>query len=255
MDRRHRDQTGLMLIEGIKELRLAIKGKVSLARLFYCEELFKGVEEGILTESVNCGAEPVPVNIHVFKKMVYREDSGGLLAIAKQPGRTLKDIPLGKPPLLVVVEGIEKPGNLGAILRSADAAGVDGIIVCGRSTDLFNPNVVRASIGTVFTVPVVEATVPDTIAWLRNKEISVIATTPHTDILYFDSDLRGPAAIVMGSEHEGLSDRWLKEADLLVRIPMKGEADSLNLATATTILLYEAIRQRRKAGEPQISLK
>ena len=247
MDRRQRDQTGLMLVEGVRELALAIKGGVSINRLFYCEDLFKGPEEDIILKAAAAqSAELIPVSTHVFEKMAYREDSFGLIAIAKPPIKTLNDIPLKKYPLIVVVEGVEKPGNLGAILRSADAAGVDCVIVCGKSTDIYNPNVVRASIGTVFIVPLVKTTVSESVNWLREKGIKTIATTPHAELEYFDADLGGPCAIVMGSEHEGLSDTWLNEADIRVSIPMKGEADSLNLAMSTTIMLYEAIRQRRK---------
>ncbi|MBM2838926.1 MAG: rRNA methyltransferase [Deltaproteobacteria bacterium] len=249
MDRRQRDQTGLMLVEGVKELALAIKGGVSINRLFYCEDLLKGPEEDIILKAAAAqSAELIPVSTYVFEKMAYREDSFGLIAVAKQPIKTLNDIPLKKSPLVIVVEGVEKPGNLGAILRSADAAGVDCIIVCGKSTDIYNPNVVRASIGTVFTVPVVKTTVSESINWLREKGIKTIATSPHAELEYFDADLGGPCAIVMGSEHEGLSDTWLNEADIRVSIPMKGEADSLNLAMSTTIMLYEAIRQRREQG-------
>ncbi len=250
-ERKYRDQTGLMLIEGLKELTLAVKGGIAVKRLFYCEELFTGLEEReILRAAGGQNADLVPVAKHVFEKLAYREDSFGLAAVAEKPAKTLEDIPLTKSPLLVIVEGVEKPGNLGAILRSADAAGVDGVIVCGKSTDIYNPNVVRASIGTVFTVPVVDATIPDAISWLAAKGIKTVATTPRTQIEYFDADLKGPCAIVMGSEHEGLSDTWIDSASLLVRIPMKGQADSLNLATATTILLYEAVRQRKTIRPP-----
>lgn len=247
MDRRQRNLSGLMLIEGVKELALSIKGGVSINRLFYCEDLFKGPEQDIILKAAAAqSAELIPISTHVFEKMAYREDSFGLIAVAKQPIKTLNDIPLKKSPLIIVVEGVEKPGNLGAIIRSADAAGVDGVIVCGRSTDIYNPNAVRASIGTVFTVPVVEAALSETISWLKVKSIKAIATSPHAETVYFDAALKGPCAIVMGSEHEGLSKIWIDEADLLVRIPMEGEADSLNLAMSTTILLYEALRQRRQ---------
>ncbi|MBI4746572.1 MAG: RNA methyltransferase [Deltaproteobacteria bacterium] len=248
-DRRQRDLTGLMLIEGIKELALAIKGGVSIKRLFYCDALFKGSEEDLILKAAAAqSAELIPVSAHVFEKMAYREDSFGLIAVAKQPIKTLNEIPLKNPPLIIVVEGVEKPGNLGAILRSADAAGVDCIIVCGKSTDIYNPNVVRASIGTVFIVPVVKTTASESVNWLREKGIKTIATSPHAELEYFDANLGGPCAIVMGSEHEGLSESWLSIADLLVRIPMMGLADSLNLAMSTTIMLYEAVRQRREQG-------
>jgi TrmH family RNA methyltransferase len=145
---------------------------------------------------------------------------------------------------VVVAEAIEKPGNLGTILRSSDGAGVDAVIVCDRCTDINNPNVVRSSVGTLFTMPVVEASTADTLTWLRTRGIRVVATTPHTDCLYSDADLAGPVAIVVGTEQYGLTETWLAQADVEVRIPMLGTADSLNVASATTILLYEARRQR-----------
>jgi len=144
-----------------------------------------------------------------------------------------------------VIDRPEKPGNLGAILRTADAAGVDGVIVCG-GVDVYNPNVVRASLGTLFTVPVAEATPEAAIAWLRQRGIRLVATTPDAVTPYTAVDLTGPVAIVMGSEAEGLSAQWLAAADVRVVIPMFGQADSLNLATATALLLYEVVRQRRR---------
>lgn len=246
MDRRHRDETGLMLIEGRRELQLAVKKGIEFERLFYYEELFReGGERDVLIRAEKLGAELVPVSRHVFKKLAYREESVGLVAVARQPRLALDDIPLVKPRLLVIIEGVEKPGNLGAILRSADAAGADGVIVCGKSTDIYNPNVIRASIGTVFTVPTVEGSSADIINWLRKNKVKIVAATPRTETEYFDADFNGPCAIIMGSEHEGLSDAWLNEADTLVRIPMKGEADSLNLSVSTALLLYEAVRQRK----------
>jgi len=249
MERRSREETGLFLIEGVKELSLALKSGIKLFRLFYCEELFKGDEEReIIKTALKQGAELIPVTSNVFKKMVYREGSFGLLAEAEQFKRELKDISLAVPPLLVVVESAEKPGNLGAILRSADAAGADGVIVCGTGADIYNPNVVRASMGALFTIPVVESTAEETIRWLKDKDIMIVAATPHADKSYFDADLKGACAIIMGSEHEGLSNVLLKAADIRIMIPMKGKADSLNLSTATAVMLYEAVRQRRRTG-------
>jgi len=147
-----------------------------------------------------------------------------------------------------VAEAIEKPGNLGTILRSADAAGVCAVIVCDRCTDLFNPNVVRASTGMLFAVPVVETDGAAALAFLRARQFSILAATPHTDKLHTEVDLTGNVALVMGTEQYGLSDTWLRAADLRVRIPMLGQADSLNVAAATTILLFEAVRQRVAAG-------
>lgn len=244
-ERKHREETGLFLIEGSRELGLAIKGGTSLYRLFYCDEFFKEDEAGIVEAALNKGAELIPVTAKVFQKMVYREGSAGLLAVARKTENTLNDIPLSSPPLLIVIESAEKPGNLGAILRSADAAGADGVIVCGKSTDIYNPNVVRASMGALFTVAVVESTTEETIGWLKDKQISIIAATPDAETIYFDADLSKACAIVMGSEHEGLHNALLDAADTKVMIPMKGETDSLNLSAATAVILYEAIRQRR----------
>jgi TrmH family RNA methyltransferase len=147
-------------------------------------------------------------------------------------------------PFLLVVEAIEKPGNLGTILRGADAAGCHAVIVCDPVTDLFNPNVVRASTGVLFSVPCVVEEGPAVLAWLRERKIRMITTTPAAEALYTDSDLTGPLAVVMGGEQYGLSEFWLKNADLAVRIPMAGQADSLNVAMATIVTLFEAVRQR-----------
>ena len=163
---------------------------------------------------------------------------------APQWRRRLEDLTLPAAPCLLVVEAIEKPGNLGTILRSADAAGCDAVIVCDPVTDIFNPNVVRASTGVLFAVPLVVAESAQVLAWLRAKGIRTVATTPAAATLYTDADLRGPLAIIMGSEQYGLSEFWLQQADLPVRIPMAGQADSLNVAMATIITLFEAVRQR-----------
>jgi len=246
MERRQREETGLFLIEGVKELSLALKSGIKFFRLFYCEELFKGDEERkIIKTALKQGAELIAVTSNVFKKMVYREGAFGLLAEAEQSKNGLKDMSLGVPPLLVVIENAEKPGNLGAILRSADAAGADGVIVCGKGADIYNPNVVRASMGALFTIPVAESTPEETIRWLKDKGIIIVAATPNADKSYFDADFKGACAILMGSEHEGLSSALLKAADIKVMIPMKGKTDSLNLSAAAAVILYEAVRQRR----------
>ena len=186
-----------------------------------------------------------------FAKVAYRERPDGLLAVAPQWKRTLEQLDsvlaersAGQPPFILVVEAIEKPGNLGTILRSADAAGCHALIVCDPVTDLFNPNVVRASTGVLFSVPCFVAESVPVKQWLNERKIKTVATTPSAEALYCDADLTGPLAIVMGSEQYGLSDFWMKGADLPVRIPMAGQADSLNVAMATIITLFEAVRQR-----------
>jgi len=247
-DRRDRDREGLFLIEGYRELLRAQQGGQALHTLFVCPALFLGENEPELISRI---AEDVPVHLctpEVFEKLSYRDRPDGLLAIARQQRQGLAQLePLlnqTDAPFLVVAEAIEKPGNLGTILRSCDAAGVDALILCDACTDVFNPNVVRASVGTLFTVPVFEATTPETIAWLKKNEVSLLAATPHATQLYTEIDLSGPVALAVGTEQLGLSEALMRQSQLQVRIPMLGVADSLNVATATTLLLYEVVRQR-----------
>ena len=247
--RSHRDESNRMLIEGFRENRRALDNRHAPMELFYCESLFQGENnETLLNDCRAAGARLIRCHAPVFKKMSYRDRPDGLLAVAPQICNALADLSLKSAPFIVIAEAIEKPGNLGTILRSADAAGVDAVIVCDRCTDINNPNVVRASIGTLFSLPVVETTTEEAIAWLANNSIQAVATTPHTDRLYSDVDLTGGVAVVVGTEQYGLSDRWLAASELKVRIPMLGQADSLNVASATTILLYEVVRQRQTEG-------
>ena len=242
-DRKDRDETSLFLIEGYREIKRAVEGKVSFHSLYICPEFFLGSNENTLISQIHCPIFELPQ--HLFDKISYRDRPDGLIAIAHQMKFTLKDLkPRHLPPLYVVAESIEKPGNLGTILRSADATGCDGVIVCDRCTDIYNPNVVRASVGTLFTLPVVEAKGAEAFNWLKSQNIQVVAATPSAHYEYTNADLSGPLAIVVGTEQLGLTDLWMKSADIQVKIPMRGVADSLNVATATTLLLYEALRQR-----------
>jgi TrmH family RNA methyltransferase len=238
-----------MLIEGYREVRRAAENRHPIRELFVCEEMFQGGNESALVEQcAGAGAEIVPCAPDVFAKMAYRDRPEGLLAVAPQVRRDLASVRLPDRPLVVVAEAIEKPGNLGTILRSADAAGVHAVLVCDRCTDLNNPNVVRASIGTLFSLPVVEATTPEALAWLRAQGVRILAASPHAADPYTQADLTAGTAVVVGAEQYGLSDTWMKEADVRVRIPMRGQADSLNVAAAATILLFEAARQRDRAA-------
>jgi RNA methyltransferase, TrmH family len=238
-DRRTRDNTGLFLIEGYRELLRAIDGGVEVEELFISREFFLGDNEDSLIKSCSC--QVFECEKSVFKKISYRDRPDGLLAVAKQRQCVLENY---KNPFIVVAEAIEKPGNLGTILRSADGAGVDAVIVCDRCTDVHNPNVVRASVGTLFTLPVVEMSSEDAMKWLRDHGVKIIAATPSTDNIYTDTDLTGPVAVVVGTEQYGLTDLWMDKSDCKIKIPMLGYADSLNVATATTLLLYEVLRQR-----------
>jgi TrmH family RNA methyltransferase len=247
-ERRHRDREGLMLIEGYAELSLALASGVRPQAIFVCPDIARDWDAASRPERVRAsGADLIQVSPRVFEKMAYRQNPDGWLAVAPARRRRLDDLALGPAPLLLVVEAVEKPGNLGAILRTADAAGVDAVIVCDPTTDVNNPNVVRASKGTLFSVSVVEAGGAETLAWLRARRITVVAATPQAKLAFTQADLRGPAAIAVGREDAGLSRAWLKGADVMVCIPMFGRINSLNVATATALLVYEAVRQRRSA--------
>lgn len=253
-ERSQRDTAGLFIIEGYRELMRAFEGGQVIEELFFCPSLFLGVNENALIARMQQkGARLFECNEKVFHKLSYRDRPDGLLGVAKQKHLLFDDlskiIAAKKNPFLIVAEAIEKPGNLGTILRSSDAVGVDGVLICDRCTDIFNPNVVRASVGTLFTVPVVESGGKDALAWLKKNKIQILAATPHAKVEYTAVDMRGPLAIAVGTEQLGLSKQWMEEADLQVRIPMLGIADSLNVAMATTLLLYEALRQRNFSDE------
>lgn len=239
-----------MLIEGYRECRRALDHGCIPDMIFYCEELYlKNLNEpGLVEECRARGALCFSCGVSVFRKMAYRERPEGLLMIAPQLKTELGDLRLPRNALVVVAESIEKPGNLGTILRSADAAGVDAVIVCDRCTDIHNPNVVRASTGTLFSVPVVETSSDNALAFLKERGSQIMAATPHTEKLHSEVDLTKNIAIALGTEQYGLTERWMREAALQVRIPMLGLADSLNVASAATILLFEAVRQRIAAG-------
>ena len=244
-DRRPRDEAGVFLVEGYREIRRAIEQQVALQEVYFSPAWFLGENERtLLAQAGGAGARLFELSKEAFAKVAYRERPDGLLAVAPQWKRTLDGLTLKPAPLLLVVEAIEKPGNLGTILRSADAAGCDAVIVCDPVTDIFNPNVVRASTGVLFSVPLVVEGSARVHAWLREKGIRTVATTPAATTLYTAADLRGPLAVIMGSEQYGLSEFWLKHADLPVCIPMAGHADSLNVAMATIVTLFEAVRQR-----------
>jgi len=244
--RRHRDETGHTLVEGHEELALALDAGVRPIALYFCPELHAPGQEELLDRVAAAGAELVRVSRPAFEKVAYRESPDGWLAVVPAVATELAGLRLGPDPLLLVCESVEKPGNLGAILRTADAAGVAAVLAADPVTDWGNPNLVRASKGTVFAVPVASAGGAEVLDWLRERGISVVAATPHTDLAYTDVDLTGPTAIAVGTEKEGLSAAWLRAAEHRVRIPMSGRANSLNVATSAAIITYEAVRQRRR---------
>jgi RNA methyltransferase, TrmH family len=246
-DRRDRDTEGVFVVEGYRAIRRMLDRGVAPRELYVSPEWFQGTNETtLINDATVLGAMVCELGRDAFAKCAYRDRPDGLLAVVSQWQHTLAWLgeQLPTEPFVLVVEAIEKPGNLGTILRSADAAGVNAMILCDPVTDLFNPNVVRSSTGVLFAMPVVVAESTDVIAFLRAAGIRSVATTPAATQLYTAADLRGPLALVMGSEMHGLSDEWLASADESVVIPMAGQADSLNVASATLITLFEAVRQR-----------
>ena len=247
-DRRPRDEQGVFIAEGYRALSRALEKDVVPNECYYSPDWFLGSnEEELLQKAADQGARLFELSKQAFAKVAYRDRPEGLLGVIEQWSHSLESINLGNPPFLLVVEAIEKPGNLGTILRSADAAGVDAVICCDSVTDLFNPNAVRSSTGVLFSMPTVMTSTTEAIEWLESKGIRSVATTPHADQIYTDLNLSGPLAIVMGSEQFGLSETWLDACDEKALIPMAGQADSLNVAMATLITLFEATRQCREA--------
>ena len=243
-ERRYRDKTGLFLVEGYKEIAMALEGGVEFEALFFSKELFRGSERDLLEPFRTRGIRLFSLSRNLFEKVSYRENPDGLLAVARQFPLELGRLKLGPCPLVVVAQSLEKPGNLGAILRCADAVGAHGVVVCDPVVDVFNPNVVRASRGAIFTVGVAVASTHEVMEWMKEKELTGVITSPLATRKYTQFDYRGPTAVVVGNEARGLTGPWLEAPFPRVSIPMKGKADSLNVAVATAVILYEALRQR-----------
>jgi TrmH family RNA methyltransferase len=245
--RRERDKRGLTVIEEPLVITRAVEAGYPLRTLFFCPgRVPSGATETLDRLLGLPDLECVQVSEAVMDKMSYRDQSEGLLAVAPHMTVSLDELELPDNPLLVVLESVEKPGNLGAVLRVADGAGAHAVIVCGTGTDLFNPNVLRASRGTFFTVPTVAAATETVQEFLRAKAIAAVATSPVADHRWDEIGLSGPTAIVLGTEHDGLGSDWLSRSDLIVGIPMLGAGDSLNVSTSAAVLLFEAVRQRTK---------
>lgn len=242
---RERRRQRRFIIDGAREINRALAAGIHPLAAFACDELCKSSDANEARVAIEASeAQLYQVSLEVYAKLAFGDRNDGLIVVAEAPQRSLDDVQLPARPLLAVLEGIEKPGNLGAILRSADAAGVDAVIVADGRTDLYNPNAIRASLGTVFRRNICEASSADTIKWLHGHELSIIVARPDAAILYSDIDLRGSVAIVLGSEAAGLSGLWSASIATPVRLPMRGVADSLNVSTSAAILFYEALRQR-----------
>ena len=227
----------LFVVEGLREVEHCLEVGYQLDCVFVCPALLG-------SETFHTEATCYEVTPEVYEKMAYRGGTEGIVAVVKSKEHSLETLNLRKNPLIIVLESVEKPGNLGAILRSADAAKADAVIVCDPLTDLYNPNLIRSSIGAIFTVPCVACTSEDCISFLKERGIQILTAQLQDSHLYYDTDMRGGTAIVMGTESTGLTDQWRKAADAHIRIPMLGRLDSLNVSVSAAILLFEAVRQR-----------
>ena len=241
VDSRERRRQNLFVVEGVRELSLAIAGGYVIKELFVCEE-FVCEETSTLIHERKIPFETV--NVECFRKMAYREKSDGIIAVTEIRYLSLENIRLSDHPFVIVLEAVEKPGNLGAILRTADAAGVDAVIVCDPQTDIYNPNTIRSSIGCAFTQQAVACTSQEALQWLKENGIHVMAAELNASKWYHETDFTQPSAIVMGTEANGLSGFWLTNADSRIKIPMRGYIDSLNVSVSTAIITFEAMRQR-----------
>lgn len=232
-----RKEQGLFVVEGRRELEHCIEAGFDIHTVFVCPE--------VASATPACGsANVIEVPLALYEKIAMRGSTEGIVAEVRVKERRLGELELPENPLVVVLEAVEKPGNLGAVLRSADAAGADAVIVCDPLTDLWNPNLIRASIGAVFTVPTVAAPSAEVIPWLQARGIRILTAQLQDSEWYYETPMTGPTALVMGTESTGLTDAWREAADAHIRVPMLGRLDSLNVSVSAAILLFEAVRQR-----------
>lgn len=232
-----RRKAGLFVVEGQQELQHCLDAGYEIDTIFYCPALVSDFQCPV---HVRC----FEVSRDVYEKVAYRGSTEGVIAEVKTKRLLLDDLQLGERPLIVVLESVEKPGNLGAVLRSADASGVDAVVVCDPLTDLYNPNLIRSSVGAAFSVPCVACSSETCIAFLKQRNIKILTAQLQDSHLYYDTDMTCGTAIVMGTEHDGLTDLWRQAADAHIRIPMLGRIDSLNVSVSAAILMFEAVRQR-----------
>lgn len=245
-ERKHRDRQERFLVEGLRELGHALGAGFDIDTIYFCPEHFPSTDHSDFISQLRRETD-IPLtrmSEEAFNKAAYRESPDGILGIGQQQAHSLHNLDLPAKPLLLVLEGIEKPGNLGAILRSADGAGADAVILTDCILDLYNPNAIRSSQGLIFALPIVTVDQDKLSTWLRQGGYQSVAATPHTDSLHWDVDYTQPTALFFGSESDGLSDYWMQHLDQRIRIPMQGRADSLNVAAAAAVCLYEARRQR-----------
>ncbi len=240
---RERKNANLFIIEGAREISLALEGGYSIDSIFVCPELFSKSDYPDLLDRIDSRIQ-FEVSDAVFEKIAYREGSDGLLALTKPQSHTLNDLKLPENPFIIMLEAVEKPGNLGAILRTTDASQADAVIVCDPLTDIYNPNVVRSSVGCLFTVPIATCSNEEALEFMRTRKIKIFAAELTAAQWHHETDFTLPSAIIMGTEADGLTQFWLKNADARIKIPMRGKIDSLNVSVSTAVITFEAMRQR-----------
>jgi TrmH family RNA methyltransferase len=244
-ERRDRDRTGRTLVDGAREVRRAIDAGAVVEEVFICEPLLGGDDARVALDRLRTNSTTIEsVNETVFARLAFGDRAEGIVAVVRIPSLALARLILPAEPLVIVIEGVEKPGNVGAVLRSVDGAGADALIAADARTDLFNPNAIRASAGTIFSVPVAAASTTEVLPWLGEQGLRIVTARVDAERVYTDADLTGPLAIALGAEAEGLSSSWASPGFEAVRLPMLGIADSLNISVSAAILLYEARRQR-----------
>lgn len=252
---RERRKTGLFVIEGLREISLAIKGGYLLKTLLFCSEIISEEEVFILKESANSETEFIEITSEIYEKLAYRSSTEGVLAVAHTKDLNISNLPISAPlndlslsgaegPLILVAEAPEKPGNIGALLRTADAANVDAVIIANPNTDLYNPNIIRSSVGCLFTNKIATGSTSEIISFLKENNINIYCAALQASVNYDTIDFKKATAIVVGTEATGLSDEWLQNSTQNIIIPMQGEIDSMNVSVAAGILIFEAKRQR-----------
>ena len=239
---KERRKKGLFVVEGRRELLHCVEAGYEPYAVFYCPDIISNADFDAVVKNCDCNYYEIPQ--HLYDKVAYRGGTEGVIAELHCKEMNLESLKLKENPLVVILESVEKPGNLGAVLRSADASGVDAVIVCDPLTDMYNPNLIRSSIGAIFTVPVATATSEETIKWLKDNNIKIYTAQLQDSEWYYDTDMKGATAIVMGTEATGLTTAWRKAADAHIKIPMLGKLDSLNVSVSAAILMFEAVRQR-----------
>lgn len=231
---RERRARGLFVVEGVREVQRALASGFEAVELFLHNP----------SEEIQADCTTYEVSANVYDKIAYREGTEGVIAVMKARQTNLESIILKTDPLVLILESVEKPGNIGAVLRTADAAGVDAVLICNPLTDIYNPNLIRASLGAVFSVPMAACTGEDAFKWVKNHKMNILTAQLQDSELYYDTDMKSGTAIVFGTEDKGLTQFWRERSDARIRIPMAGLMDSLNVSVSAAILCFEAVRQR-----------